>query len=530
MSPYPHISFPFRTSLGLSIVLLSGLLAAASPQNPAKMNVIFIAVDDLNDWVGVMGGNPQAKTPNMDRLALVTGATVFERAYCPATVCGPSRSAILTGLLPSNTGVYGNGNNLKSSPVTKDVVTLPEYFSQHGYHTLSMGKIFHKHPVLGGMDEGQWAFDEWENTRGNLGLDSAEFPLNKLPLLPGEKGGGNGTDFDWGPTGTPVEETPDYQTGAWAAQQLDRDFDGKPFFMAVGISKPHLPFYVPQEFFDLHPLADIQPPEIVLDDLDDIITPKGRNKFGPSDDFLRVQQAGMFKEAAQAYLAASSYADYCIGVVLDKLEQSRYADNTIVVIWGDHGWFLGEKQRYRKTHLWEESTRVPLIIRVPGKTDPGSRTDRIVNLIDFYPTLLDWCGLPAKADLDGRSFADLQDPAASDEHPTLTTMGFKNHSVRGDRYRYTRYDDGTEELYNHDTDPMEHRNLINQADLKSVVAQLKAFLPTHDEPRIDDNEIDKKRVRRTLQKIRSMGPEYRQQIDEGELDPEFFQQIYDQTD
>ncbi|NDV61013.1 sulfatase [Puniceicoccales bacterium CK1056] len=500
----------------------------ASADKP--LNVIFIAVDDMNDWVGVVGGHPQAKTPNMDRLVELTGAMVFNRAYCPATVCGPSRSSILTGLRPSTTGVYGNGNNLKASPVAKDATTLPQYFSEHGYHTLSSGKIFHKHPVWEGMDEGQWAFDEWASNGGKTGVDTSKGPLNKLPMLKGGGGRkGRGLEFDWGPTGVPVEETGDYKTCAWAAEQLDRDFDGKPFFMAVGVSKPHLPFYVPQEFFNMHPLEDVQIPEIVPDDLDDIKNPKGKNKFKPSDDFQRVQNANMFKEVTQAYLAAVSYADYCVGVVLDKLEKSPYADNTIVVIWGDHGWFLGEKLRYRKTHLWEESTRVPLIIRVPELTQPGSRSNRIVNLLDLYPTLAEWCGLPTKEGLEGVSFADLKSLAPEDERPTLTTMGYKNHSVRGDRYRYTRYDDGTEELYDHLKDPMERRNLITDPEMKPVVKQMRAYLPKHDEPRSPDNDIDKKRLRRTLGKIFKMDPKYRDMANRGELDPEFVKSIFNET-
>ena len=511
-----------------SLLRVAGLLLCFGGLTIAKepLNVLFIAVDDLNDWVGVLGGHPQARTPNMDRLVEVTGATVFERAYCPASVCGPSRSAILTGLRPSTTGIYGNGNNLTASPVAKDVLTLPQYFSAHGYHSLSTGKIFHKHPVWGGMDEGQWAFDEWANTTGSLGIDLSDGPLNKLPMLEGAR---RGEEFDWGPTGVPVEETGDYKAAVWAAEQLDRDFDGKPFFLALGISKPHLPFYVPQEFFDMHPLEAVQVPEIDLDDLDDILNAKGKPKFSPSDDFQRIQQADQFKEVTQAYLAAVSYADHCVGVVLDKLEKSPYADNTIVVIWGDHGWFLGEKLRYRKTHLWEESTRVPLLIRLPGKTAPNSRTDRIVNLLDLYPTLVEWAGLPAKPNLEGHSFADLKTLSAEEERPTLTTMGFRNHSVRGDRYRYTRYDDGTEELYDHQTDPLERTNLINQRDLAPVVQRLSAWLPLHDEPRMEDNEMDKKRLRQAMNKIYKMDPKYRKQAEEGTLDPDFVREIYEQT-
>lgn len=503
------------------------LTSPAAAKDP--MNALFIAVDDLNDWVGVFGGHPQAKTPNMDRLANETGATIFERAYCPATVCGPSRSAILSGIRPSNTGVYGNSQNMKIAPVSKDAETLPEYFSRNGYHTLSMGKIYHKHPGWTGMDEGQWAFDEWEPSGGSTGIDAADLPLNNLPLI-GETVAQKGRrdEFDWGPTVAPLEQTKDYVTTAWAADQLDRDFDGKPFFMAVGVSQPHLTWHVPQEFFDMHPLGEIQVPEFHLDDLKDIKTPAGKQKFQASDDFLRVQQADIFKEATQAYLAAVSYADHCIGLVLDRLEKSKYADNTIVVIWGDHGWFLGEKLKYRKTHLWEESARVPLIVRVPGMTTPGSRSPGLVNLIDLYPTLAELCGFPEKSGIDGRSFADLvKAPSMEWSHPTLTTMGFKNHSVRSERYRYSKYADGTEELYDHHNDPMELSNVIDRAELKSIVKRLETYLPQHDEPVSGDYETDKKRYKRALAKIKQMGPAYRKKAERGALDPEFVKRTYE---
>lgn len=509
-----------------AIVILSGCLLA-EPAHAEKFNVLFIEVDDLNDWVGAVGGNSQAKTPNMDRLASLAGSTVFLQAYCPASVCCPSRSAMLTGLRPSTTGIYGNGNNLKSSPIAAKAVTLPQYFSQHGYHSLSKGKIFHKHPSWVGMDEGQWAFDEWEPHSGGDGINPAALPLNKLPFLDGHGKKGEAVEFDWGPTVSPTEETSDYKTCVWAAEQLDRDFKGKPFFMAVGISKPHLPFHVPQDFFDMHPLDQVRVPDFSLDDLDDILTPRGTKKFKPSEHFLRVQQANQFKQVTQAYLAACSYADHCIGVVLDKLASSRYADNTIVVICGDHGWFLGEKMRYGKTHLWQESTRVPLIIRVPGSSEAGLKSNRIVNLLDLYPTLVELCGLPTKEGLDGRSFAGQEKTPSEVGQPTLTTMGFKNHSVRSATHRYTLYADGTEELYDHQTDPLERRNLITVPKQKAVADELRAYLPKHDEPEAVENEIDKKRLTKAMAEIKEMGPEYRAKAERGQIDPDLIKEVYD---
>ncbi len=213
-----------------------------------RYNVLFIAVDDLNDWVGCLGGNPQAITPNLDRLAKQQ-AMVMNNAYAPSTVCCPSRSALLTGRRPSSNGVYGNDQNLKNAPKARDVVTLPEFFGKHGYHTLSAGKIFHKHATADGNDDGQWAFQEVAHPGdGNKGMLWEESPSSALGLKAGQN------ELAWGACKAPVQETKDYVACKWAADQLQRDFDGKPFFLALGISKPHLPWFVPQQFFDLYPL------------------------------------------------------------------------------------------------------------------------------------------------------------------------------------------------------------------------------------------------------------------------------------
>jgi arylsulfatase A-like enzyme len=229
-----------------------------------RYNVLFIAVDDLNDWVGCLGGNPQAITPNLDRFAKQQ-AMVMDKAYCPSTVCCPSRSSLLTGKRAASSGVYGNTQNLKNAAKAKDVVTLPEYFGKNGYHTLSAGKIFHKHPTAGGIDEGQWAFHEFAHPGGvNKGMLWEESPAAALGAKTGDK-----EPPSWGACKSPVQDTKDYVACTWAADQLQRDFDGKPFFLALGISKPHLPWIVPQQFFDLYPLEKIKPVEIVRDDLDD---------------------------------------------------------------------------------------------------------------------------------------------------------------------------------------------------------------------------------------------------------------------
>jgi arylsulfatase A-like enzyme len=487
----------FLTTVAVSVATAGSITdpAHADELKSKGYNVLFIAIDDLNDWVGCLGGNPQAITPNFDRFAKQQ-AMVMNKAYCPSTVCCPTRSALLTGKRASSTGVYGNKQNLKNAAKAKDVVTLPEYFAKHGYHTLSAGKIFHKHPTADGLDEGQWAFQEFAHPGGGTkGMLWEQTP----PPVEGVKAGG--TDFAWGACKAPVEETKDYVACKWASDQLQRDFDGKPFFLALGISKPHLPWYVPQEFFDMYPPEKLIPVEIFRDDLDDIVRTDGRPIFKPDPRFLLTDKANMHKEAQRAYLANISYVDYCIGVLFDALAKSKYADNTIVMIWGDHGWHLSEKMKYGKTDLWEESARVPFIVRVPGITQPDFKCEGVVNLLDMYPTLVELCGLPPNAENEGRSFASLlKNPKMEWNVPTLTTYQYKNHSLTDGRYRYTWYGgkaDGAEELYDHSIDPLEHKNLAANPEYKEIIARFKKYLPTHDEPDSPSNQrssADKKKM------------------------------------
>jgi arylsulfatase A-like enzyme len=433
-----------------------------------KPNVLFIIADDLNDWIGPYGGHPQVKTPNLDRLA-ANNAMVMLNSQCAAMVCGPSRAALLTGLRPSTSGVYTNGQNLKNSELAASVPTISQYFSQNGYFTLSTGKIFHKH----GKDEGQWAFDLWEKERGGFPIDKSKLPLSNLP-----KTGSHGTSMDWGPTTVGKEETQDWLIAQWAVNKFQEEFD-KPFLMMVGITRPHLPFYVPQEYFDMYDLESIIVPEFRLDDLDDILTPDGKKKFEATGDFLTIQEHDKFKEVTRAYLACVSYVDDCVGQILDGLENSQYKDNTIIVFIGDHGWFLGEKLRFRKNHLWEESCRAPMIIKVPGLTKTAESI-RPVSYMDLYPTLAELCGIPAPSHTDGRSIVPVLKDHNTPWYPALSTFRYKSHSIRSEQYRYNVYEDNTEELYDHYSDPMEHTNLISDPKYASVVKELRTWLPESD--------------------------------------------------
>lgn len=474
------MSFFKRFLVGVCLMLTTGLCAKEN------MNVLFIAIDDLNDWIGPMGGNPQVNTPHLDKFANLS--IVMNKAYCPATICGPSRSSLLTGRHCHNTGVYGNSNNLKKASKTKDLETLPEYFGNRGYHTLTTGKIFHKHMTSEGLDEGHWAFHEVGKTKGSAG----GMLWKKQATHPDHKYGGS--PMQWGATKAPLEKTKDYMNAKWTAEQFERDFDGKPFFMALGISRPHLPFFVPQKYFDMYPLDKVKPAPVKLDDYDDIVDANGKAFFkGPDATWLAVDKSNAHTELNRAYMASVTYADDCLGVVFDALAKSKYADNTIVMLWGDHGWYLGEKLKYRKTGLWEEAARVPFMVRVPGVNE-GVKSDGVINLIDMYPTLIELCGLPENSNNDGRSFAKLiANPKMTWNEPTLSTMGHMNHALTDGRYRYISYKKGVQELYDHNSDPMEYNNLANNPEYAEIITKFKKQLPKNNEPESPRNTMEKKK-------------------------------------
>lgn len=475
-----------------TVALCLGFLVSAQE----KPNVVFIMSDDLNDWIGALGGNPQVKTPNLDRFC-TNNAMVFANAHVPGPVCGPSRSAMLSGYMPQTTGVYSNSQNMRESSLVQEYATLPEYFSKHGYITISKGKIFHRHQTENGYDMGQWAFDVWEPTSGNYRIQQEKLYSRLQGVYNGVKkdnilheGGTPGNELTWAPTEAGKEETSDYMTAQWFAQQLKKEYE-KPFFMAVGFSKPHLPWYVPQEFFDLYDLNTIKIPDYRLDDLDDILTPSGQKRFSATGDFQwLVQDENLFKQSVRAYLATVSYVDVCIGVVLDAIEKSQYKDNTIILIMGDHGWHLGEKLKYGKASLWSEATKTPLIIRTP-EMKKATVSNRTVNLIDLYPSLIELCGLPEKEVLDGRSIVPLlKNPKQKWPYPSVTTLN-TSFTVNDEEWRYTLYPDGAKELYNLKADPMEWNNLINSANKKALQAKssLEKWMPTNPAPPTPQDRI-----------------------------------------
>jgi arylsulfatase A-like enzyme len=456
-------------SLGTASLALPKLLRSDDRKNP---NVLFISVDDMNNWVECMGGNAQIKTPNIDRLA--QRGVLFTSTYCPAPLCNPSRTAIMTGLRPSTTDIYNN-NQVWAKEVP-DWDTLPRYFKNNGYHVAGGGKIYH-HTPKGFNPKDQWHehFDlirdqgqQAEHVK-RLGLDREYF--SDMPEHP------NGS-WDWGPFEKDDYEMGDGQTVSWAMDFLGKEHE-KPFFLTVGLFQPHLPFYAPAKYFDLYPKEEIELPLAPADDLDDLPAAAADvSKAGVDERYKMVVECGELRAAVQGYMASISHADTLIGGLLDALDGSKYAENTIIVFWSDHGYHFGEKEHMAKRTLWERATHIPMIIAAPGIISPGERCTRPVDLMSLYPTLIELCGLPEKVENDGISIVPLlRNPAAQWDHVALTTHNKGNHAVCTEQWRYIRYNNGDEELYDIQKDPNEWKNLAGLAEYESVKRKLARQMP-----------------------------------------------------
>lgn len=446
-----------RPALLAALVLVAAVADARAADKP---NVLFIAVDDLNHWVGHLGRNPQTKTPNIDRLAKM-GVT-FTRAYCAAPVCNPSRAAVMSGRRPGTTGVYDNGQDWKS--VVPKEQTLTTQFLAAGYGVYGAGKIYH----ASAHRDGEWT-------------DYFVGGKEKATPHPDSKDDGVG-GIKFRPL-TDDSTLQDESIVNYGIEKLNAKHD-RPFFLAVGLHKPHMPWNVPKKYYDLFPLDKIELPPHTKDDLKDV--PPGGVKFAkPDGDHAAMLKSGRWKEAVRAYLAAVAYCDAQIGRLLDAHDKSPHKANTVVVFWGDHGWHLGEKEHWRKFALWEEATRMPFIWVAPGVTAPGGVCDRPVDLMSVYPTLCALCGLPKPKHVEGHDLTSLlRDPKAKWDHPAVTTYHRNNHAVRTQRWRYIRYADGGEELYDHDADPNEWTNLAADAKSAGTRAELTKLLPAANAPEL----------------------------------------------
>ncbi len=469
--------------------------AAAAPKRP---NVLFIAVDDLADWVGCLDGHPDARTPNIDRLA--HRGVLFTNAHCVSPICGPSRAAVLTGMRPETTGVYTNlGTYADRVP---NAVGLPLHFKRHGYRVLGAGKVNH------GL--GQRLPELWHEYGPDCGIVGTPFTHDEF-LAAGLEGGEsrridrdgirctlpmNGglslidrptmtyDTFEWGPLDVDDDAFPDGRIARWAVEKLERRRDA-PFFLAVGFYKPHQPFIVPRKYFELFDPQRVALPPTIAGDLHDV--PRaGRDLAGAAwsaGTHATVAREGQWRAGVAAYLATIAFADAQVGKVVDALDRSEQADNTWIVLWSDHGWSLGEKEHWGKHDPWRGSLRVPLVIVPPRGAPPrgfapGSRCDAPVSLLDLYPTLIDACGLPMRSELEGRSLLPLVgDPRREWTRHVVASVGRGTHSVFTERWRYIRYFDGSEELYDLEVDPEEWFNVAADPRHAAVKRRLAATIP-----------------------------------------------------
>lgn len=433
-----------------------------------RPNVLMIAFDDLNDWIGCLAGHPQTRTPNLDRLA--AGGTLFTNAHCQAPICHPSRTSLLFGLRPSTSGVYDNGPAPEAAAqrLRETCRTLPAYFRDHGYRTVTAGKVFHNYTAYN---------DDFDVVGPQPGY-RLDIETPKRTDLEEHVH----TFWDFGPQDFAEHEFIDHRVASWAADRLTEVGDpDRPFFMAIGMAKPHTPFFSPRRHYEASDLAG----PVVLPTSpgpeQDRVPASVREVFysphPPTHSWMEADPIGRWQEAVRCYLACIRWVDEQIGRMLDALEAGPHAGDTVVVLWSDHGMHLGEKRHWAKWTLWERSTHVPLIVSVPGGP-AGQRCDRPVENLSVYPTLVDLCGLPRTPQTDGQSLVPLlESPGRDWPHPAITTLYAGNHSIRTDHHRYISYAHGYEELFDHRLDPGELHNRAGETAFDQTLEGMRRCLP-----------------------------------------------------
>lgn len=456
-----HLLFPLVTLLLFSCKEKSG---NPVQNNGEKPNVLFIAIDDLNDWVGCLDGHPQVKTPNIDRLA--ARGVLFTNAHVQSPICNPSRTSILTGLRPSTTGVYGLSPWIRDVDSLKNLVTLPQYFSQNGYTNYSTGKIYH----------GGYGRRDTDKEFDVLGPGTNIVPVPDKKII-GETPGGNHKLMDWGTFPHQDSDKGDYEVANWAVEVLDKKPE-HPFFLSVGFFLPHVPLYVTEEWFDMYPYETLEMPPMLENDRDDTPRFSWYNHWDLPEPRLKwLKEAEQWQPLVRSYLAAISFVDSQVGRVVDALDENGLSENTIIVLWSDHGYHLGEKQISGKNTMWDRSTRVPFLMSGPGISEKATYNTP-VELLDIYPTLNALCGLPEKEELEGQSLVPiLKNTDTERTRPAITTNNYNNHGIRTEKWRYIRYANGSEELYDMEGDPNEWHNLAGDSKYDSVISELAQWIP-----------------------------------------------------
>ena len=442
--------------------LAAPLASLAQRKNP--LNVLLIAVDDLNNRIGCYG-DPIVKTPNIDRLA--HRGVRFDHAYCNYPLCNPTRTSLLSGKRPETTRIYNN--NTPPRTYLGDVVFLPEYFKAHGYFTARVGKIAH------GRYEQYVKWDISESRAGVPLTARGGNPRDEDNTAAGNPEGG--AKLSWTPTNRPDEKEPDGATARRIAQILTGHKD-QPFFIGCGFHKPHLPWVAPRKYFDMYRLDQIQLPKTPPNDRDDI--PPIALTHTKGDEQMTDEER---RKAILAYHAATTFMDAQLGVVLDTVDRLKLWDNTVVLLFGDHGWHLYDHlQLWRKMTVFEQAAHAPLIVHAPGRKQ-DTACPRLVEYVDIYPTLTELCGLPQAPGMEGSSFVPLlANPQRPWKKAAYTMVARKKNSfgrsVRTERYRYTEWDDGKSgvELYDHEVDVNEWTNLAGNAKAASVQKEMQQLL------------------------------------------------------
>lgn len=524
-------------TLGLAALAAPAAHAVSTSSDGGRPNVVFVICDDLNDSIGGLGGHPQARTPNLDRFART--AVRFQNAHANSAACGPSRGSLWTGLYPHTSGLYGHNQNAytwRDTPAGREAVTMFEHFRRHGYDVRATGKIFHNNhhtvPLFGrerfgaAASFGPWPWDgaaasQYETRHpGSLppwGANAFETmaPLSDVPIVPPDPRRGVPGHSGWRDFGRPFryageddrDRMADEQSVLYVRRALSEMRDS-PFFLTVGFLRPHVPLIAPKKYFDLFPPETIELPPFRSDDLADC------GRFIPAmiasngiayTSFHRLRAAhggdAGWREWIRAYLACVVFVDDLFGQLMDALDEAGAAGRTIVVFTSDHGFHMGEKDLLFKKTCWEESTRVPLLIRAPGVAAQDAGCPHPVSLIDVYPTLVDLCGLPASPNadangfsLDGHSLRPLLVDPASDswsgpaaalscvdgggmvETGAIAPQSDQHFTLRSRDWRYIRYADGDEELYDHRVDPNEWTNLATSPDHAAKLVEMRTML------------------------------------------------------
>ena len=450
--------------------------AFGSPSNEEHLigvqrpNVLMIVLDDQNDWVSPLEGHPQVQTPYLRTLQ--DRGVIFLNAHCQAPLCNPSRTSVLTGLRPTTTGIYGLEPWFRESESLSKLVSLPQYFGQNGYQTYSTGKVFHGEQARNSQPA---EFDFWGP------VVTSKIKPGKKQIPPTENG--NHPLMDWGEFSGRDEDQVDFQIASWAVEKLGKMPVDQPFFLAVGFTSPHVPCMTTKRWLDLYPERGLSLAPHLPNDRDDIpefawnlhwSVPEPRRSW--------LEKHGQLTSLTRSYLASTSFVDGQIGRVIRALKDSAHADNTIIVLWSDNGWHLGEKAITGKNSLWELATRVPLIFSGPG-IRRGGECELPVELLDIFPTLVELCGLPGKAGLEGESLKPLLENArATRQRPAITTHNPGNHAVRFEDWRYIVYADRSEELYDMQSDPNEHYNLARNSNYRSQIETMRSSVPQTNAP------------------------------------------------